>query len=348
MKDRPRTTDGSQWSLQRINASKQEGKMKAIVLDNDQNMLWQDYELPQPGPGEVRIKIAASAVNRADLLQRRGFYPPPPGASEIMGLECAGEIESIGEGVDRWQIGDRVCALLAGGGYAEYTVAPAGSVLPIPTGFSFEQAAALPEVFATAWLNLFIEAGLVEGEKVVLHAGASGVGTAGIQLCRSFGNPCFVTVGSDQKLDQCLTMGAAAGSNRHQEPFLEKAKTFAGEQGVDVILDPVGGAYLTDNVNLLGVDGRLVLIGLMGGGVSEIQLPLVLAKRLTIIGSTLRARAIESKAAIMSSMEEKVWPRLESGEIQAVIDTVMPIAEAGAGHDLVAADGTFGKVVLKV
>lgn len=322
--------------------------MKAIVIDSDQNLVWQDYELPQPGPGEVRIKIAASAINRADLLQRRGFYPPPPGASEILGLECAGEIEAIGEGVDRWQIGDRVCALLAGGGYAEYTVAPEGSVLPIPSGFSFEQAAALPEVFATAWLNLFMQANLVEGEKVVLHAGASGVGTAGIQLCKCFGNPCFVTVGSDEKLNRCIKMGAAAGSNRHQEPFLEKAQAFAGDQGVDVILDPVGGAYLTDNISLLGVDGRLVLIGLMGGGVSEIQLPLVLAKRLKIIGSTLRARSIQSKAAIMSSMQENVWPRMESGEIEAIVDTVMSVKEAAAAHDLVATDDTFGKVVLVV
>lgn len=322
--------------------------MKAIVIDSDQNLVWQDYELPQPGPGEVRIKIAASAINRADLLQRRGFYPPPPGASEILGLECAGEIEAIGEGVDRWQIGDRVCALLAGGGYAEYTVAPEGSVLPIPSGFSFEQAAALPEVFATAWLNLFMQANLVEGEKVVLHAGASGVGTAGIQLCKCFGNPCFVTVGSDEKLNRCIKMGAAAGSNRHQEPFLEKAQAFAGDQGVDVILDPVGGAYLTDNISLLGVDGRLVLIGLMGGGVSEIQLPLVLAKRLKIIGSTLRARSIQSKAAIMSSMQENVWPRMESGEIEAIVDTVMPVKEAAAAHDLIATDNTFGKVVLAV
>lgn len=322
--------------------------MKAIVIDSDQNLVWQDYELPQPGPGEVRIKIAASAINRADLLQRRGFYPPPPGASEILGLECAGEIEAIGDGVDRWQIGDRVCALLAGGGYAEYTVAPEGSVLPIPSGFSFEQAAALPEVFATAWLNLFMQANLVEGEKVVLHAGASGVGTAGIQLCKCFGNPCFVTVGSDEKLNRCIKMGAAAGSNRHQEPFLEKAQAFAGDQGVDVILDPVGGAYLTDNISLLGVDGRLVLIGLMGGGVSEIQLPLVLAKRLKIIGSTLRARSIQSKAAIMSSMQENVWPRMESGEIEAIVDTVMPVKEAAAAHDLIATDNTFGKVVLAV
>lgn len=322
--------------------------MKAIVIDSDQNLVWQDYELPQPGLGEVRIKVAASAINRADLLQRRGFYPPPPGASEILGLECAGEIEAIGEGVDRWQIGDRVCALLAGGGYAEYAVAPEGSVLPIPSGFSFEQAAALPEVFATAWLNLFMQANLVEGEKVVLHAGASGVGTAGIQLCKCFGNPCFVTVGSDEKLNRCIKMGAAAGSNRHQEPFLEKAQAFAGDRGVDVILDPVGGAYLADNISLLGVDGRLVLIGLMGGAVSEIQLPLVLAKRLKIIGSTLRARSIQSKAAIMSSMQEKVWPRMESGEIEAIVDTVMPVKEAAAAHDLIATDNTFGKVVLAV
>jgi putative PIG3 family NAD(P)H quinone oxidoreductase len=311
-------------------------------------MVWQDYETPQPAAGEVLIKIAASAVNRADLLQRRGFYPPPPGASEIIGLECAGEIAALGEGVTRWKLGDRVCALLAGGGYAEYTVAHEGSVLPIPEGFSFEQAAALPEVFATAWLNLFMEAGLSEGEKVVLHAGGSGVGTAGIQLCKSFGNPCFVTVGNEDKLSRCIDMGAQDGFNRHEGSFLERARTFADKAGVDVILDPVGGAYLADNIDLLGLDGRLVLIGLMGGGVSEIKLPLVLAKRLKIIGSTLRARPVEAKAAVMSSMEEKLWPKLESGEIQSVIDTSVSMAEAAAAHDLVATDNTFGKVVLTV
>lgn len=322
--------------------------MKAIVIDSDKNLVWQDWELPTPGPGEVRIKIAATAINRADLMQRRGFYPPPPGASEIMGLECAGQVDAVGEGVSRWKSGDRVCALLAGGGYAEYTVVDQGSVLPVPEGYTFEQAAALPEVFATAWLNLFMEANLAKGEKVILHAGASGVGTAAIQLCRSFGNPCFVTVGSAEKLTRCMELGAEAGSNRHQGSFGEKARAFAGPGGVDVILDPVGGAYLKDNIDILGVGGRLVLIGLMGGGVAEIGLPTVLVKRLRIIGSTLRARPLASKAAIMSSLEQNVWPRLIRKEIEPVIDTVMDIADAGAAHDLVASDNTFGKVVLRV
>jgi len=322
--------------------------MQAIVIDKDKNLLWQEYEKPMPAAGEVSIKIAATAINRADLMQRRGFYPPPPGASEIMGLECAGEIESVGEGVERWSTGDRVCALLAGGGYAEYACVHEGSVLPVPDRLSFEEAAALPEVFATAWLNLFMEATLNEGESVVLHAGASGVGTAGIQLCKSFGNPCYVTVGSDEKLARCIELGADAGSNRHQESFLEKAKSFAGDNGVDVILDPVGGAYLKDNIELLGLEGRLVLIGLMGGAVAEIGLPQVLAKRLRIIGSTLRARPLESKAAVMTSLEQNVWPRIERGEIDPIVDTVMEISEAGAAHDLVASDNTFGKVVLRV
>jgi putative PIG3 family NAD(P)H quinone oxidoreductase len=322
--------------------------MQAIVIDEDKNLLWQEYEKPMPAAGEVSIKIAATAINRADLMQRGGFYPPPPGASEIMGLECAGEIDSVGEGVERWSVGDRVCALLAGGGYAEYACVHEGSVLPVPDRLSFEEAAALPEVFATAWLNLFMEATLNEGESVVLHAGASGVGTAGIQLCKSFGNPCFVTVGSDEKLARCIELGATAGSNRHQESFLEKARSFAGENGADVILDPVGGAYLKDNIELLGLEGRLVLIGLMGGGVTEIGLPQVLVKRLRIIGSTLRARPLESKAAVMTSLEQNVWPRIDRGEIDPIIDTVMEITEAGAAHDLVASDNTFGKVVLRV
>ncbi len=322
--------------------------MKAIVIDSEKNLVWQAWNKPAPGPGEVRIKVAATAINRADLMQRRGFYPPPPGASEIMGLECAGEIDAVGEGVSRWKSGDRVCALLAGGGYAEYTVVDQGSVLPVPDGYSFEQAAALPEVFATAWLNLFMEGELVEGEKVVLHAGASGVGTAAIQLCRSFGNPCFVTVGSADKLARCMELGAKAGSNRHQEAFAEKAKAFAGPGGVDVILDPVGGAYLKDNIEVLGTGGRLIIIGLMGGGLAEIGLPAVLVKRLRIIGSTLRARPLASKAAVMSALEQNVWPRLIRKEIEPVIDTVMDIAEAGAAHDLVASDATFGKVVLRI
>ena len=239
--------------------------MKAVLVSEDSSLSWSEFEEPAPADQEVLIKIHATAINRADLMQRRGFYPPPPGASPVMGLECAGEVAAVGDQCTRYAIGDKVCALLAGGGYAQYTAVDEGSVLPMPAGLSFEQAAGLPEVFATAWLNIFIEAGLEAGEKVIIHAGASGVGTAAIQLCNAFGSPCFVTVGSADKLDTCLALGASAGSNRHEGSFLDKAAEFAGAQGVDVILDPVGAGYLADNLSLLGVGGRLVLIGLMSG-----------------------------------------------------------------------------------
>jgi putative PIG3 family NAD(P)H quinone oxidoreductase len=322
--------------------------MKAVMVNSDSSMSWADAEQPQVGAGDVLIRVRATAINRADLMQRRGFYPPPPGASAIMGLECAGEVAAVGDGVSRWKVGDQVCALLSGGGYAEYAIAPHGSVLPLPAGLGFEQAAALPEVFATAWLNLFIEAGLKPGEKVVLHAGASGVGTAGIQLCKAFGNPCFITAGSDEKIQACIELGASAGSNRNSGGFLEQATVFAGEGGVNVILDPVGGTYLEDNLKLLGMNGRLVLIGLMGGSKTEIELAMLMMKRLRIIGSTLRARPIDEKATVMQQLEALVWPKLASGDIKPIVDTVFPIAEIEAAHDLVASDKTLGKVILTV
>jgi putative PIG3 family NAD(P)H quinone oxidoreductase len=322
--------------------------MKAVTVNSDSSMSWADAEQPQVGAGDVLIRVRATAINRADLMQRRGFYPPPPGASAIMGLECAGEVAAVGDGVSRWKVGDQVCALLSGGGYAEYAIAPHGSVLPLPAGLGFEQAAALPEVFATAWLNLFIEAGLKPGEKVVLHAGASGVGTAGIQLCKAFGNPCFITAGSDEKIQACIELGASAGSNRSSGGFLEQATVFAGEGGVNVILDPVGGTYLEDNLRLLGMNGRLVLIGLMGGSKTEIELAMLMMKRLRIIGSTLRARPIDEKATVMQQLESLVWPKLASGDIKPIVDTVFPIEEIDAAHDLVASDKTLGKVILTV
>ncbi|MFT5805720.1 MAG: putative PIG3 family NAD(P)H quinone oxidoreductase [Candidatus Paceibacteria bacterium] len=322
--------------------------MKAVTVNSDSSMSWADAEQPHVGAGDVLIRVRATAINRADLMQRRGFYPPPPGASAIMGLECAGEVAAVGDGVPRWKVGDQVCALLSGGGYAEYAIAPHGSVLPLPVGLDFEQAAALPEVFATAWLNLFIEAGLKPGEKVVLHAGASGVGTAGIQLCKAFGNPCFITAGSDEKIQACIELGASAGSNRNSGGFLEQATGFAGEGGVDVILDPVGGTYLEDNLRLLGMNGRLVLIGLMGGSKAEIELAMLMMKRLRIIGSTLRARPVDEKATVMQQLEALVWPKLASGDIKPIVDTVFPIEEIEAAHDLVASDKTLGKVILTV
>ncbi len=320
--------------------------MKAIAIEADR-LVWQDSPSPDLGTGEVRIAAHATAINRADLVQRSGGYPPPPGASPILGLECAGEVIEVGEGVARVAVGDQVCALLSGGGYAEEVVVPAGQVLKIPAGLSMVEAAALPEVFATAYLNLFMEAGLAPGEKAVIHAGASGVGTAAIQLCRALGNPCFVTLGGQNKLDACLALGAEAGFNRHEGNFLDSVKAWAPE-GVDVILDPVGAGYLADNLTSLALNGRLVLIGLMGGAAAEINLGLLMMKRLRIIGSTLRARPIAAKAAVMDQLQVVVWPKIESGEIRPVVDTVYPISEADAAHQHVAANNTIGKVVLQI
>ena len=322
--------------------------MKAVVIDDEQKLHWQDVDAPTPGADEVLIKIHATAINRADLMQRKGFYPPPPGASTIMGLECAGEVAAVGENTSKFKVGDRVCALLAGGGYAEIVAVHEGSVLPIPGGDTFIHGACLPEVFATAWLNLFIEAKLQPGEKVILHAGASGVGTAAIQLCKSFGSPCFVTAGTAAKIATCIELGANAGSNRHEGSFFEKADDFSAGAGIDVILDPVGGSYLEDNLKLLGLNGRLVLIGLMGGNAAQINLAMLLMKRLRVIGSTLRTRPVEEKAVVMAQLLEKVWPKIESGEIKPIVDTVFPIEEVEKAHALVESDETIGKVVMSV
>lgn len=322
--------------------------MKAVLIADDQSLAWSDIETPAPGPGEVLIRIHATAINRADLVQRSGNYPPPPGASPVMGLECAGEVADVGDGVTRWKTGDRVCALMAGGGYAEYAVVHEGSVLPIPGDLSLAEAASLPEVYATAWLNLFMEAALQPGEKVVLHAGASGVGTAGIQLCRSFGNPCFITAGEDDKIRACVEMGADGGANRHEDAFFDQVREFGGDGGVDVILDPVGAAYLADNLKLMSVGGRLVLIGLMGGAQTDINLGLLMIKRIRLIGSTLRARPVEEKATIMSQLEEKVWPLIAAGQIKPVIDRTFPVTDVEAAQAHVASNQTIGKVVMTV
>ena len=319
--------------------------MKAIVL-NEAALNWQETEAPTLGVGEVRIANRASAVNRADLAQAAGAYPPPPGASPILGLECAGEVIEVGEGVTRVAAGDRVCALLAGGGYAEEVVAPAGQVLPIPGDLSFVQAAALPEVFATAYLNLFMEAKLVPGERAVLHAGASGVGTAGIQLCRAFGNPVFVTAGSADKIARCVELGAAGGHSRHEGSFVDAVNKFSDGAGADVILDPVGASYLADNQAALAVDGRLVIIGLMGGMQADVNLGLMMMKRQRVIGSTLRARSIPAKSAVMDALYERVWPLIATGEIKPIIEAEVSMADAASAHELIAGNQTIGKVIL--
>lgn len=321
--------------------------MRAIQVEGDQ-LVWGEAATPDLGAGEVLIRAKATAVNRADLAQRAGGYPPPPGASEILGLECSGVIEQVGEGVSRFKPGDEVCALLAGGGHAEQVVVAAGQVLPMPTGLSFTEAAAIPEVFATAYLNLFMEAALAPGERVLLHAGASGVGTAAIQLCRAFGNPTFVTAGSDEKIERCVALGAAGGANRHRAGFAEMVPEWTDGQGFDVILDPVGAAYLEDNLASLNLDGRLVIIGLMGGTEANLAIPRMMMKRLRIIGSTLRARPVAAKTEVMDALFDRVWPLIESGRIRPIVEQVIPIAEANRAHELIAGDQTFGKVVLEL
>ena len=321
--------------------------MKAIVADGDR-LVWRESEEPPLGPGQVQIDNRATAVNRADLAQRAGGYPPPPGASPILGLECAGVVSAVGEGVSRVAPGDEVCALLAGGGYAETVVVPAGQVLPKPKGLTFAEAASLPEVFATAYLNLFMEAKLAKGERAVLHAGASGVGTAAIQMCKAFGNPTFVTAGSEAKVQRCIALGASAGFDRHEGSFRQALGGWTGGAGADVILDPVGGAYLEDNLKSLATDGRLVVIGLLGGATAQAPLGLMMTKRLRVIGSTLRARSIAAKALVMDALLERVWPLLEDGTVKPVIERTLPIAEAAAAHDLLAGNQTFGKVVLSL
>ena len=320
--------------------------MKAITIGEDSSLDWSNFPDPELKQGEVLIEVSASAINRADLMQRRGLYPPPAGASPILGLECSGIVTQVSETVDRFKEGDPVCALLAGGGYAQKVAVDQGSVLPVPAGLTLLEAASLPEVYATAWLNLFIEAGLRPGEKVILHAGASGVGTAAIQLCKAFGSPSFVTAGSEEKLAFCRSLGATDGFNRHDGSFLQAAKAFSGAVGVDVVLDPVGGAYLEDNLNVLGLYGRLVLIGLMGGSNREINLGQLMVKRLRVIGSTLRARSLMEKAAIIKDLQEQVWPKIAEGEIRPVIDKVFPMQAAAEAQDWVATDQTIGKVVL--
>lgn len=322
--------------------------MHAIVINEDKRLVWQPHAKPEPGPGQVAIRVRATAVNRADLMQRAGLYPPPPGASEILGLECAGEISALGDGVDQWRVGDRVCALLAGGGYAETVVCAADHVLPIPADYDFVQAAALPEVFATAWLNLFMLAALEPGQKAVVHAGASGVGTAAIQLCKQQGNPVFVTVGDQAKLDRCLELGADAGHIRTQGEFEPTAKSWAGKGGVHAILDPVGGQYLPQNVRLLASDSSLIIIGLMGGRTAELDLGRLLVKRIRVIGSTLRSRSDASKAQIINQLREHAWPGLESGELQPIIHSRFAIEHCEQAFDLVNSNQTTGKVILEL
>ncbi|MEX2629777.1 MAG: NAD(P)H-quinone oxidoreductase [Tistlia sp.] len=300
--------------------------------------------VPRPGRGEVLLRVAAAGVNRPDVLQRKGGYAPPPGASDIPGLELAGEVVALGEGVETWQVGDAVCALVAGGGYAEYAVAPAAQCLPVPRGLTPVEAAALPETFFTVWSNVFDRGGLRQGERFLVHGGSSGIGTTAIQLAVAFGARVFATAGSAEKCAACEALGAERAINYREEDFVEVVEQAAG--GCDLILDMVGGAYIPRDVALLSPDGRLVFIAFLGGPKVELNFSQVMVKRLTLTGSTLRPRDVAFKAAIAASLQARVWPLLEAGTVKPVIHRTFPLAEAAAAHALMESSAHIGKIVL--
>lgn len=325
--------------------------MKAIVVRKDNkkpDLVWEDVPDIKCHPEEVLVDIKATAVNRADLLQAMGLYPPPAGESEILGLEMAGVIVAMGDAVKGWQIGDRVLALLPGGGYAQRAAVNHQMLIRLPDSWSFAEGAAIPEVWLTAFLNLFLEGSLKAGETVMIHAGASGVGTAAIQMAREAGASVYVTAGSKPKLEKCRTLGAALTINYKEDNFFEAAMAATDDKGVELILDPVGGAYLNQNLKLLKENGRLVNIGLLGGSIAEMNLATVLGKSLRIIGSRMRSRPLAEKIAITGQFVERFWPMLEEGRLQPVIDKVFPIEEARAAHTYVRQNRNIGKVILEV
>lgn len=308
-----------------------------------------EYEDPLMGDGDLLVRVKATALNRADLLQRRGVYPPPKGASEVLGLEMAGEVVKVGSNVTGWEPGDRVCALLPGGGYAEYASIPAGMAMRLPDSFSYEQGAAIPEVFLTAYSNLMWYGGLKSGYQVLVHAGASGVGTAAIQLIREFGAESIVTAGSPEKLNRCQQLGATAGWNYKEGSFAPWVKEQTKGRGVEVILDFIGAPYFDDNVKSLAVDGRLMLIGTMGGAkVDGVSLIHILKRRLQIIGTALRSRSVEEKVRLTEEFSQFALPRFADGRLQPVVDSVFDWRDVAEAHRYMESNANIGKIVLKV
>lgn len=303
---------------------------------------------PQPGAGEVLVRVAAASVNRPDVLQRLGRYPPPPGASPIIGLDIAGEVVAVGPRAHRWRTGDRVCALVSGGGYAEFCTAPEGQCLPIPPGLSLVEAAALPETCFTVWTNLFQRAHLASGESVLIHGGASGIGTTAIQLAHARGARAFATAGTAAKCAACRELGAELAVNYHDTDFVAAVREATAGRGVDVVLDMVGGAYVARNLMALARDGRLVQIAFVSGSRVEVDLQVLMQKRLTITGSTLRPRTVEEKGAIARDLEAHVWPLVASRAIRPIVFRTFPLAEAAAAHRLLEEDIHIGKIVLEV
>lgn len=325
--------------------------MKAVVVkkgDDVPDLVWEEVSDISYGPEEVLVAVKASAVNRADLSQARGNYPPPPGVTDILGLEMAGEIIEMGEKVRDWQVGDRVCALLSGGGYAEKVAVHQDMLMRIPQNWTYAQAAAVPEVWLTAFVNLFLEGGLQSGETVLIHAGGSGVGTAAIQLVREVESTSFTTAGAEEKLVTCRALGATLAVNYKTEDFLERVKEATGGEGVDLILDPVGADYLERNLQALKPNGRLVQIGLLSGGQTDMNLGLILGKSLRLIGSRLRPRTLAEKIDITHQFQSRFWSLFEEGKIQPIVDTVFPIAEAQQAHQYVRENRNTGKVILSL
>ena len=309
---------------------------------------WTAVPDPTPGPGEVIIDVAATAVNRADLLQRQGNYPPPPGASEILGLECSGTISSVGAAIGLDHIGEKVVALLSGGGYATKVAVPIGQVMTVPTGIGLVEAAALPEVACTVWSNLDMVANLSEGEWLLIHGGGSGIGTMAIQIGRALGARVAVTAGSQAKLDQCAALGAEVLINYNEQDFVEVMLDVTGGRGANVILDNMGAAYLERNVTALARDGRLVIIGMQAGVRAELDISTLLRKNASVNATSLRGRPESEKAAICRQVERTVWPWIHSGVIRPVIDRILPLKDAAYAHTVIADGGATGKVVLSV
>ena len=305
-----------------------------------------EIAMPEPGAGEVLIRVEAAGVNRPDLLQRQGMYPPPPGAPDTPGLEVAGEIVAVGPGTARWKLGDRVTALVAGGGYAEFCLAPGPQCLPVPSGLNMIEAGALPETFFTVWVNVFERGRLQPGETLLVHGGASGIGTTAIMVASSLGARVFATAGGPEKCAACVSLGAERAIDYRTEDFVEITRTATDGKGVDVVLDMIGGPSVMRNVQALAVDGRLSFIAFLEGSRVEVDLLQVMLKRLTITGSTLRARPVAYKGEVAAALEARVWPLLSGGRFKPVIDSTFPLREAAAAHERLESRGTVGKVVL--
>ncbi|MEU6960150.1 NAD(P)H-quinone oxidoreductase [Streptomyces chrestomyceticus] len=325
--------------------------MRAITIPEPGGpdaLVWAEVPDPQPSEGEVLVEVAATAVNRADLLQRQGFYDPPPGAPPYPGLECAGRVKALGPGVSGWSVGDEVCALLAGGGYAEQVVVPAGQLMPVPKGLDMAAAAALPEVACTVWSNVFMIAHLRPGETLLVHGGSSGIGTMAIQLAKAVGARVAVTAGSADKLARCAELGADILVNYRDQDFVQELRKATDGKGADVILDIMGAKYLGPNVKALATNGRLAIIGLQGGAKGELHLGALLTKRAAVTATSLRGRPLAEKASIVAAVREHVWPLIENGRVKPIVDRTLPITEAAEAHRVVDASSHVGKVVLTV